>query len=66
MHNIQGIGAGFIPDVLRVDLLDEIVLVKDEDAYTVGRELAKQRRHRLAAFLPEAVLWAALGNRQTA
>ena len=40
MHNIQGIGAGFIPDVLRVDLLDEIVLVKDEDAYTVGRELA--------------------------
>jgi len=59
MHNIQGIGAGFIPDVLRVDLLDEIVLVKDEDAYTVGRELAKQEGI-VGGISTGAVLWAAL------
>ena len=59
MHNIQGIGAGFIPDVLRVDLLDEIVLVKDEDAYTIGRELAKQEGI-VGGISTGAVLWAAL------
>ena len=41
-HKIQGIGAGFIPDVLNRDLVDEIVQVKDDDAIQTARLLAKQ------------------------
>jgi len=41
-HKIQGIGAGFIPDVLRLDLVDEIIRVKDEDAMQTSRLLAKK------------------------
>ena len=41
-HKIQGIGAGFIPPVLNVDLIDEVVLVKDEDAIAYGRRLARE------------------------
>ncbi|MEO0704974.1 MAG: cysteine synthase A [Cyanobacteria bacterium J06649_5] len=41
-HKIQGIGAGFIPDVLQVDLIDEIVAVTDEAAITFGRRLARE------------------------
>ncbi|OLP20455.1 cysteine synthase A [Leptolyngbya sp. 'hensonii'] len=40
-HNLQGIGAGFIPDVLRVDLIDEIVTVTEAEAYEIGRQLAR-------------------------
>ncbi|NJR61788.1 MAG: cysteine synthase A [Cyanobacteria bacterium CRU_2_1] len=40
-HNLQGIGAGFIPDVLRVDLIDEIVTVTEAQAYETGRQLAR-------------------------
>ncbi len=40
-HNLQGIGAGFIPDVLRVDLIDEIVTVTEAHAYEIGRKLAQ-------------------------
>lgn len=40
-HNLQGIGAGFIPDVLRVDLIDEIVTVNEVQAYEMGRQLAQ-------------------------
>lgn len=39
-HTIQGIGAGFIPDVLNVDVIDEVYQVKDEDAVTMARRLA--------------------------
>jgi cysteine synthase A len=39
-HKIQGIGAGFIPDVLRLDLVDEVFQVKDEDAMRTSRLLA--------------------------
>jgi cysteine synthase A len=39
-HKIQGIGAGFIPDVLKLDLVDEVVQVKDEDAIQTSRLLA--------------------------
>jgi len=40
-HKIQGIGAGFVPDVLKRDLVDEIIQVKDEDALQTARQLAK-------------------------
>ncbi|MGC9527010.1 MAG: cysteine synthase A [Limnospira sp.] len=42
IHDIQGIGAGFIPDILRVDLIDEIVRVSEETAYEMGRRLAAE------------------------
>jgi len=41
-HKIQGIGAGFIPDVLRLDLVDEIVQVSNEDAARTARRLARE------------------------
>ncbi len=41
-HKIQGIGAGFIPNVLRLDLIDEIIPVTNEDAFTVASRLAKE------------------------
>jgi len=41
-HKIQGIGAGFVPGVLRVDLLDEIIQVTDEDAFAFSRRLARE------------------------
>ncbi|MEO1377790.1 MAG: cysteine synthase A, partial [Cyanobacteria bacterium J06635_10] len=41
-HKIQGIGAGFVPDVLRTDAIDEVVTVSDEDAMAMGRRLAKE------------------------
>ena len=40
-HTIQGIGAGFIPDVLNVDIIDDVVLVQDEDAMETARQLGK-------------------------
>ncbi|MDR3280729.1 MAG: cysteine synthase A [Synergistaceae bacterium] len=40
-HKIQGIGAGFVPDVLDTKLYDEVFPVKDEDAFATGREIAK-------------------------
>ncbi len=41
-HKIQGIGAGFIPDVLRLDLVDEVIQVADENAAEMARRLARE------------------------
>jgi cysteine synthase A len=41
-HKIQGIGAGFVPDVLKMDLIDEVIKVKDGDAIETARELARK------------------------
>ena len=41
-HRIQGIGAGFIPQVLQVDAIDRIITVTDEDAYELARKLARE------------------------
>ncbi|RJE48203.1 MULTISPECIES: cysteine synthase A [unclassified Dehalobacter] len=41
-HNLQGIGAGFVPGVLNLDLIDEIFQVTDQEAYQTGRELVKK------------------------
>ena len=41
-HKIQGIGAGFIPDVLNTEVIDEVILVKDEEAFDMARRLARE------------------------
>jgi len=41
-HRIQGIGAGFVPDVLRLELVDEVIRVSDDQAIAYGRRLAKE------------------------
>jgi cysteine synthase A len=58
-HKIQGIGAGFIPQVLNRELLDEVIAVDDEDAIAIARQLA-QREGVLAGISCGAAVWAAL------
>ena len=58
-HKIQGIGAGFVPDVLRTDLIDEIVKVSNDDAGATARRLAKEEGI-LAGISSGAAAWAAL------
>jgi cysteine synthase A len=58
-HGIQGIGAGFVPDILRTDLIDEIVTVSDEDADNTARRLAREEGI-LAGISSGAAAWAAL------
>jgi len=58
-HKIQGIGAGFIPDVLRPDLVDEIIKVTNEDAGIMARRLAKEEGI-LSGISSGAAAWAAL------
>lgn len=59
IHDLQGIGAGFIPDVLRVDLIDEIIQVTEEQAYEIGRRLA-QEEGILSGISTGAVVYGAL------
>ena len=58
-HKIQGIGAGFVPDVLRTDLIDEVIKVTNEDAAIITRRLAKEEGI-LAGISSGAATWAAL------
>src|SRR5215831_21045609 len=41
-HKIQGIGAGFIPDILNTSVIDDVVTVRDEDAFAMARRLARE------------------------
>jgi cysteine synthase A len=41
-HKIQGIGAGFVPDVLNTSIIDEVITVRDEDAFDLARRLARE------------------------
>ena len=58
-HKIQGIGAGFIPQILRLDLVDEIIRVTNEDAGIMARRLAREEGI-LAGISSGAATWAAL------
>ncbi len=59
LHKIQGIGAGFVPEVLRRDLIDEIIRVTNEDAFATARRLAKEEGI-LAGISSGAAAFAAL------
>ena len=58
-HKIQGIGAGFVPEVLNVDLIDEVIQVANEDAMQTARQLASQEGI-LCGISGGANLWAAV------
>lgn len=63
-HGIQGIGAGFIPEILDTGIYDEIITAKDEDAYRLGKAAAREEGF-LTGISSGAALWAAvvLGRR---
>lgn len=58
-HKIQGIGAGFVPDVLNTNVYDEIVTVTNENAFETGKEIAKTEGV-LVGISAGAALWAAI------
>ncbi len=58
-HKIQGIGAGFIPDVLDTKIYDEIITVANEDAFATGKEFGK-KEGVLVGISSGAALWAAI------
>lgn len=58
-HEIQGIGAGFVPDVLDIGIYDEIITVSGEDAFAAARALGR-REGVLAGISSGAALWAAI------
>ncbi len=57
-HKIQGIGAGFVPQVLNTKIYDEVITVKNEDAFATGRELSKTEG-LLVGISSGAAAWAA-------
>jgi cysteine synthase A len=59
-HRIQGIGPGFVPEVLRRDLIDEVIMVSNADAADMARRLAREEGI-LAGISSGAATWAAVG-----
>lgn len=57
-HKIQGIGAGFVPDVLNTEVYDEIITVANEDAFVTGREVGR-KEGILVGISSGAAIWAA-------
>jgi len=58
-HKIQGIGAGFVPEVLNTQIIDEIITVTNENAFEVAREMAR-KEGILCGISSGAAVWAAL------
>lgn len=58
-HKIQGIGAGFVPDVLNTKIYDEIITVSNEDAFATGKRVGK-REGVLVGISSGAAVWAAI------
>jgi cysteine synthase A len=58
-HTIQGIGAGFIPGILNVDIIDEVITVKDDDAVQTARDLST-KEGLFCGISCGAAAWAAL------
>ena len=58
-HKIQGISAGFVPDVLDTKVYDEIIPVENDDAFTAGREIGR-REGVLVGISSGAAIWAAI------
>ena len=58
-HKIQGIGAGFVPEVLDTKIYDEIIPVENDDAFAVGKEIGK-REGVLVGISSGAAVWAAI------
>lgn len=58
-HKIQGIGAGFVPDVLNTDIIDEIIQVSNDNAFKIAKQLASEEGI-LAGISSGAATWAAL------
>jgi len=58
-HGLQGIGAGFVPEILDLSVLDEIIPVSDEDAYSMGRAMGR-REGILVGITSGAAVWAAV------
>lgn len=58
-HGLQGIGAGFVPDILDTSVIDEIITVTEEDAYSLGRDIA-HHEGVLVGITSGAAVWAAV------